>query len=170
MSFAPVNSTLILKFLCKIIQTQMALSNDQVWIYDQKRNIPVTSNLWVVVRFLTGRVFGNNSIVDPLTGLETQSSYMNGVFAIDIFSKDISALARKEEIVMALVSQFSQRQQELYAFKIARTPIAFTDLSAVEGPAIPYRFSINVQVQYVTKLQRSVDYYDHFSEQTTPEA
>lgn len=163
-----VNSVTILWRLCKIIQTQMDLSDEQVWIYDQKRNIPVTSNLWVTVRFLTGKPFGNTSRFDNTT--ETQVLYMNSVFTIDIFSRDNSALARKEELILAFGSIYAQRLQELYAFKIARLPVSFTDLSLVEGAAIPYRFSTNLQVQYRTTVSRSVDYYEHFSETPTPEA
>lgn len=162
------NAKNVLLWLCKIIQTQMALTPDQVWIYDQKRIIPPTTNLWVVVRFLTGKPYCNRS--EMIDGIEYQSVNMNSGITVDIFSRDDSALARKEEILMAFGSIFAQRRQELYAFKIARIPIAFTDLSLVEGAAINYRFSLTLQVQYKTELQRTVDYYDTFSDSIITEA
>lgn len=167
-----IDTRTVLWHLCKIIQTQMGLDNStsgaQVWIYDQKRNIPEKMQLWVVVRFLTGKPFGNKS--EFINGVEHQSINMNSVFMIDIFSRDDSALARKEEILMAMKSIYAQRLQELYAFKIAKLPISFNDLSQLEGAAIPYRFSINLQVQYKTELQRDVDYYDTFTDSITTEA
>lgn len=163
-----IDSRVILWRLCRIIQTQMNLTNEQVWIYDQKRNIPPKTNLWVVVRFLTGKPYGNvNRFVD---GAEQQTLFMSGIFTIDIFSRDDSALARKEEIPMSFKSNFAQQMQERYAFKVGRIPTSFVDLSVVEGAAIPYRYSINLQVQYKLELVRSVDYFDHFSETITPEA
>lgn len=154
--------------LCGVIQNQMGLTNEQVWIYDQKRDVPNQTKLWVVVRFLTGKPFGNVSRVDG--GVESQELHMNAVYTVDIFSRDVSALARKDEIIMAFGSQYAQRQQEIFSFKIARLPLAFTDLSLVEGAAIPYRFSINLQVQYTQSKEQTVDYYDIFSDTLTTEA
>lgn len=151
---------LLLTNVCSILQQEMALADGQVMIYNQKRNIPETTNLWITVGILSNKPFGNTSHFD--NGIEVQSVNMGAALSIDIMSRDDSALERNEEILMALGSSFSQSIQEKYAFKIARTPTSFVNLSQIEGPSIPFRFNITMQVIYMVTKKKTIPFYDTF--------
>jgi hypothetical protein len=169
LSSANDNPKNVLVFICQILQSELSLTAGQVWISGQKRTVPPTSGMWVVVRYLSGKPFGSKTSFDD--GVEFQSVNMSALIQIDIYSQDTSALERKEEVVMALGSTFAQRLQELHAFKIGRLPVApIADTSAVEGPAIPYRFSLTVQLQYKTEKSKAVDYYSTFDFEAETEA
>lgn len=154
-------SRFVMWHICKIIQTEMGLSEGQVMIYNQKKNLPPTSGLWVTVGFLTGKPFGSSTkVVDDV---ETQIVNMGSVMSIDLMSRDESALDRKEDIVAALGSTFAQQMQEKFSFKIGRLPSNFVDVSEVEGAAILFRYNMSFQVQYVLKKTKKVGFYDTFN-------
>jgi len=149
--------------ICDIIQSELRLGNERVLIWNQKKNIEPDSGMWVRVKKIGGKVFGNSA--SAVNGIEQRWMHVNMLVQVDVFSRDDSALDRHDEIVMALRGQLSQATQELYAFKIGQNPVSGpTDVSEIEGPAIPYRFSMTFQVTYKAELQKNVDYYDTFQD------
>lgn len=153
----------ILLHVCNIIQQGMALENGQVMLYNQKKNIPPTTNLWVTVEYLGGKPFSSVRKFDEL-GISQQSVTIGAVFTIDIQSRDDSALERKEDVIMALGSQYAQSMQEKYGFKIGRLPSDLQNISGAEGAALPFHFTMSIQVQYKIDKQVPVDYYDQFTD------
>jgi hypothetical protein len=91
---------------------------------------------------------------------------MLATLSIDIISRSTQALLRKEEVLMALNSNYSEYQQEANSFYIGRLPVGaqFVNLSQIDGAAIPYRFNISINMQYFSRRIKPVDYFDEFSE------
>jgi hypothetical protein len=80
---------------------------------------------------------------------------------IGIFSRNLDALTRKEEVVMALYSTYAQQVQEVSSFKIFRiAPIE--NISDLEGAARLYRFDIPVTLITWHQKIKKVDFYDQF--------
>lgn len=151
--------------LCDIIQKEMDLTSGRVYLYDQKINQPSDSGLYIAITSLSCKVFANSNqhktSTDDLSSI--QSVNLNNLLSIDIISRGPEARDRKEELILALNSDYSIQQQELNSFNIGRIPAGsiFVNLSNIDGAAIPYRYNISVNVQYSYKKIKAVDYYDH---------
>lgn len=151
-----------LELLCDIIQTEMGLSQGQVYLWDQKFNIPPDERLYVAVSVLSCKPFGNDTKFNG-DGTATQSTNFFALVSIDLLSRGPEARDRKEEVVMALNSIYSQSQQEINSFNVGVIPRGFNNLSMIDGAAIPYRFHIQVGMQYMVRKTKAVPYYDTFS-------
>lgn len=159
----------ILWHIVTILKAELQLDDSRVYIFNQKYQLPTDNGLLIAVGIETGKPFGAQSFLNP-DGTETQTLNMSAMLWLDIVSRDTSALDRKEEIVMALNSQFAQSVQEKYSFHIGRLPpVPIPALSEVEGSAIPYRFKIMMQVQYLVKKTKTTPYYSTSSDSITIE-
>ncbi len=69
-------------------------------------------------------------------------------------------------MILALNSVYAEQQQELNSFRIFPLSQSFVNLSELEGAAIPYRFTISINMQYAVVKTKSVPYYDTFSAAT----
>lgn len=152
-----------LHLFCDVIRYQMDLADDQVYIYNQKINIPTDSRLYIAVGVLVVKPFGNSNVPISTAGLdELQSANFLANLSVDVFSKGTDALTRKEEVILALNSTYSKSLQQTYGFYIAKHSSSFVNLSAIEGSIIPYRFNLGVNIQYKITKQQPIDYYDNF--------
>lgn len=153
-----------IQLVCDVIQKSMGLEQGQVYLYNQKIDIPNDSRLYISVGEISCKPFGNSIKTDGSGGgVNTiQSTNFQALLDIDILSRSIEALNRKEEVLLALNSQYSESQQELNGFFIAKLSSAFLNLSELDGAAIPYRFKISVNIQYQITKSTPVDYYDSF--------
>ncbi len=158
----------VYQIICEIIQREMGLDESRVWLWDQKINEPTDADIFIVLRAGPGKCFGNNTNQEPDgTGLnESQSVNMHATLQIDIKSRSIEALERREEVLMALKSTYSVQQQSLNSFGVFPTSPRILDLSELDGSAIPYRFSFSVALQYMVSKVKAIDYYDTFTEPT----
>lgn len=161
LAYLTLNIGNAIQLLCDIIQVQLNLASDQVYLWDQKFNIPNDARLYVPVGVLVCKPFGNTNSFDPVNG-QVQSVNMSATLSIDILSRSLDALNRKEEVLMALNSFYSESQQELNNFRIFRISQNFVNLSEEEGAAILYRFNISVNVQYMIMKVSAIPYYDNF--------
>lgn len=149
-----------LLLFCDIIKEGMDLDSSQVYVYNQKINIPTDSKMYVAVGVQSCKPYSNSLSYDA-SGYAIQSTNFQSTVSIDIMSRGTDARDRKEEIIMALNSHYSIQQQERNSFSIGRIPTSFTNLSEVEGSAIPYRFNISVNLQYFVKKTSETAYYDN---------
>lgn len=154
-----------LGLFCEIIQNQLQLSDGQVVIWDQKWDVPNDEKMYVVVSILSERIFGAGNKFDA-DGNSVISANCNATLNINIQSRSLQALRRREEIPLALVSNYAESQQEANSFKIGKVPGSFVNLSQVDGPAIPYTFNISVNLQYFVKKTTAVPYFDQFQDPT----
>jgi hypothetical protein len=153
-----------IELVCDIIRKQMGFSTDQVWLYNQKVNIPNDSRPYVTVGVLTCKPFGNSTSWDSSgSGLgAVQSTNFLATLSIDILSRGIQALELKERVLLTLSSIYAEQQMELNSFRIFQISTNFVNLSEVDGAAIPYHFNISVGLQYFVKTTQSVGYFDTF--------
>lgn len=161
-----------IKLICDILQKQLDLSKEQVWIYNQKRDIPNDFNMYIVVDYQGQRIIGSVRREKPTeTGLvEYQSLHSLAVIRLDLFSRGNAARVNKDLVIMALNSTYSQQVQEANGFSIARNSFQVTNTSMAEGTAELNRYSISFNVTYMSETTKSIDYFDTFRKQVIKES
>lgn len=160
-----VGSPLLL--FCEIIQKEMNLIPGRVYLWDQKIFQPTDSGLYIAVSELSCKPFSNVTRTNPNSGdIVTQSVNMMTTLDIDAISRGPEARDRKEEIILALGSIYAEQQQEGNSFFIGKLPpgAKFTNLSMIDGAAIPYRYKISINIQYTVTKSKAVDYFDSFDD------
>jgi hypothetical protein len=152
---------------CDIIETELGLANGRVYLWNQKIMQPKDSSLYVAVSEISCKPFGNTNRLNS-AGEAEQSINMQSTLQLDIISRGPSARTRKEEVILALNSNYAQSQQERNGFYIGKISpgTQFVNLSEVDGAAIPNRYSITVQMQYAVRKNKVVPYIDTFSDPT----
>jgi hypothetical protein len=152
-----------LELLCDILQTEMELADGRVYLWDQKINSPSDRGLWIAVAEINPKPFSNINRMNS-SQEEEQSVNVHSMVSLDIVSRDRSALDRKEEVLMAVNSQYARNQQALNSFRIFPQSSRFMNLSEIDGGAIPYRFNVSLAIQYEVTKKKAVEYYDDFND------
>lgn len=155
-----------IKVISDILQQELGLSDGQVMLGYGKWDIPPTPGLYVALVYIGGKAIGSNNYFVGADNTEHQEIAMRHLIQIDILSFNADARARKEEILMALRSIYSQQQQDKYAFSIARIPSEFVDASTLEETKMLNRFTLTVAVAALHTKVKAAPYYDKFP---TPE-
>lgn len=150
-----------LLLLCDIIQKEMNLPN-RVWLWDQKIFQPKDNELYIIVSVLNAYPFANTNAFED--GVEVQSVNMKATIGIDLISRGPAARDRKEELILALESNYARRQQDTNSFYVAKLPVSFVNLSELDGSAIPYRFHIDVNMQYFFRKSKATEFYSEFEQ------
>jgi hypothetical protein len=152
--------------LIDIIRTEMELENDQVVLYNQKFNIPNDSRMYVSVAIVRDKIFSNKKTHKQIGAgyFQIQDLSHDATIMIDCYSRKEEPINRKDEILMALKSDYAQNQMNLNSFRAFELGSDFIDVSRVDGTAIPYRFQTSIKMQYITQKIKQVAYYDTFQE------
>jgi len=148
--------------VCDIIQKEMGLDQGRVFLWDQKAFMPVNEGLFVVLEVIDCKSFGVSNYFDYSTGKQIQSVNMKATLSIDCMSRGPDARDLKEQVLLSLSSNYAEQQQELNSFHIGKVSTGFNNLSNLDGTAIPYRFNVNVVVQYQVTKTTGSDYFDTF--------
>lgn len=149
-----------LLLFCDVLQHELSLTQDHIYLWDQKLFQPTDADLYVAVAVAECKPFGNSN--RNVNGQSVQYVSMWARLTIDAISRGPSARDRKEEIILALNSNYAQQQQDANSFYISKVPAngGFKNLSTVDGAAIPYRFQISVALQYMSTKQAAQSYFD----------
>jgi hypothetical protein len=160
-----VGDALIL--FCEIIQRELGLADGRVFLWDQKLERPKDNDLYIAVSVVSCKPFSNTNRLNS-SGESEQSVNMQATLQIDVISRGPAARTRKEEVILALNSNYAQSQQERNSFYIGKLPAGsrFVNLSEIDGMAIPYRYSVSVNLQYMVKKTKVVSYIDTYSTPT----
>lgn len=163
---APISVCTPIELVCDIIQSQMGLGVGQVYLYNQKINIPTDSSLYIAVGILSCKPFANNTSYQTQEDelVQVQSTNFQALLSIDILSRGPAARDQKEQVILALGSNYAQSQMELNSFNISLLSNSFVNLSAVDGAAVPYRFNISAQLKYFVSKTSPVSYFDSFKQ------
>lgn len=161
----PVNEGTTFEVIRQILIHEMEIADDRVNIFNQRFKIPTDEHLFIVIDCLPSKIISSRSkyVTDLVTGdySEVQDINQHDPINIGIFSKNLEALQRKEEVLFALSSHYAQQMQEAYSFKIFRNaPIE--DLSQLEGAALLYRYDIPIVLHTWTKRTTKVDFFNIF--------
>lgn len=145
-----------------IIQNQLGLDSNHCYLWDQKIFQPTDSGLYVAISVIRCKPFAN--VNEHASGDSNQYLSMYAVLDIDIISRGPAARDRKEEVLLALNSDYSELQQEANSFSIGRLAAGgqFINLSNIDGSAIPYRYKISVAMQYAYIKSTATPYFDTF--------
>ena len=156
-----------LQLLANVIQVYMGLSDGMVYLFNQKIT-PVKDNLLrVAVSTLSPKTL---AVKKEYEGNDQKiSSLLVCPVDITIYSKTDEALLRKEEIIHALFSDYSKRQQELNSFSIGKLPTGFVTLNNVEGSSIPYAYNLTFNLHYVSSSKKATTYFDKFEREILTE-
>lgn len=159
-----VGTPLIL--FCDIIQNQLVLANGRVYLWDQKIMQPTDSDLYVAVSVPTCKPFASSNRATSNGGSLDANQFVSmlATLDVDIISRGPAARDRKEEVILALDSNYSRQQQEANSFYVGKISTAFLNLSEVDGAAIPYRYRISVNMQYAVSRALPTSYFDDFTD------
>lgn len=157
-----------IKILADIILKELTLKPDQVLLYNQKFDIPPDYRMYVSLSVLGTKNFAGypDYDPDPITGdlVETQVVNRQEMISILVYSRSDEARTRNWEIPAALVSTYSEQQQEANSIKIGTLPTAVMDVSEVEGTARLNRYALTFMVLAAYKKQKPVEFYDTFQQ------
>lgn len=157
-----------------IIRDFMALPQENVWIRDQNRKIPTNNDLHVIVGIVDSKPYSAQSFIEtrytegsdpvPYEVQITRAQVRENV-QIDVLSRSVQALLKRNDIYLALNSFSCKQAQENYNFKIARIPTNFVNTSGAEGGSSLNRFTIIVPCLTWYSQEGDMptyDYYDKF--------
>lgn len=153
-----------LLLFCDIIQNQLGLANGRVYLWDQKMQIPTDAGLYIAVSVMSCKPFANTNAPDG-NGNSVQSANMYAQLQIDVTSRDSEARDRKEEVLLAVASDYAAQQMSANSFYIGKLPPGsqFVNLSSPDGAAIPYRFNITMALQYYFVKTQATPYFNQFA-------
>lgn len=151
-----------LMLVCDIIQRGLGLAEGRVYLWDQKIMQPTDSGLYVAVSMPSANPIGSSNRFNGDTSKSDQYVTMQGVVDIDLISRDGSARDRKEELILALDSDYARFQQDANSFYVGKLSTRFVNLSEIDGAAIPYRYKATVKMQYMYVKNRTAQFYDEF--------
>lgn len=97
--------------------------------------------------------FENNT---KLKEVLTKNFY--STFAIELYSKDSSAIEYQEKILLYLNSFKSKQLQEEYNISIQTTNNSWTSLSFLEGASRMYRFRLSVGMYHDISIENEITY------------
>lgn len=145
--------------VAEIIRRELGLAADQVWIYNSRVKPKTDNRLYVVVGIERSEFIGGAPRIEG-NMVEKGGLAMYDLLSIDVQSSSFSQAMRKNEVILALGSLYSQRQQETNSFYLAPTPSSIVNLSEVDGTLIPYHFNLSVAIQYGVRKNGVADYYE----------
>lgn len=155
------------QLIVDIIQREMGLDTQDVWIRDSNHTIPNDKGLYVVV----GLSPGGSQTISQSTYLndeseQVQEAVISERIEVDILSASHQSIRRRWEVMAALNSYLSKQVQEKYNFRIYRNPVSFSNLSGAEGGSniIRYQTDFVCHVWYrKTQVIPQFDYFDDFN-------
>lgn len=151
-----------LVLFCEILQRELSLADGRVYEWDQKIMQPTDSGMYIAVSVPMCKPFGSGNTI--VNGVQVQSVNMLATVDIDIISRGPEARDQKEQVILALNSVYAEQQQEANSFFIGKLPPGsqFVNLSNVDGAAIPYRYRISINMQYMIVKTQASPYFDTF--------
>lgn len=159
---------LTLDLIRLILLNQLCIEPERIIIYNQKFIIPPKKGLRIYIEpkappiaISSRNSMEYNAYYNPS---EHQDSNWLEEISVEIYSRDLSALQRKEEVAMSLHSVYSQQLQEAQSFKIFRNP-RIIPINEIEGPARLYRFDIEFRVQAWYSVIKTIEFFNSINVQ-----
>ena len=149
--------------LREIIVEGLAIDGNRVMIWNNKSSIPKDEYLFISLEQAASKPFSNISKeedrMDGYYEVQTLTTLEN--YNIDILSRNLEALQRKEEVIMALRSNYSQSKQVANGMMISKIA-SLIDISGVEASARLFRFQCVVTLQASYTKEKVIEYYETF--------
>jgi hypothetical protein len=153
-----------IKVIADLIQTQMDLAPNRVYLYNQAWNIPPDDGLFVNVGLISKKPFGLSktyqSVTEEMGGLlQVQMMNVQETYSVLIFSQNNTARIRNHEILYALNGDAAEQAQERYSFKIGYLPTSLMDVSEIDGASRLNRYNLTFNILCGYSQSRRVEYY-----------
>jgi len=155
-----------------ILIHEMGLDESRVVLWNSDILIPPDKKLFVAFTYLAGKPYHSKTeegVDENGDFVETQEINVQEMIDVNIMSRGPEAMFRKEEVIMALASTYSQQVQERNGFRIAPLPNAFRDNSELEASARLTRFTFTLVVLGWYKKTKKIEYFDTFKLQAKDE-
>lgn len=174
-----ITQQLASQVIIDILNQEMSMPSNSVWLRQQNKTIPNDNGLYIAVGLVSAQTIGNCTRMETLTNPATNQPAQYQIcevmqqeaIQIDLLSSSVNnyAMLRNWEVIASLQSFYSQQQQELNNFKIFRIPRSFVDTSAAEGGSMLQRYSITIMAFVWYRKQTLLDsplgdYYDDFTQ------
>lgn len=156
----------VLKTVCDILKKGMNLADDQIWIYNQKIDIPNDKRLYVVVSLKNETVIGNNIDTENTEYGQDEVIWTNLLtdVGIELFSYNVNALNNRYKVLSSMRSTYSVQKQEELNCNIGRKPVTFFDSSFLAPSARLYSFYFLYRITHVeNSAKNEIEFYDDFS-------
>lgn len=147
--------------ICDIITNGLDIEEDRVVVYSENWDPPKDAGIYIVVSTRRGKPISNVRKYDDDTNEEVQTVVTYDFIDIDITSKDRTALDRKEEVLMALNSTYSEQVQNENNIKIFKLG-EIMDLSFIEAASALKRYRIPCIVSNIKEKRTVINYFDKF--------
>ena len=155
--------------LCDAITEEMDLDDSRVVVYNQNYEPPKDHGIYITVSLQSRKIISSvNKFVPadaeaepPTMDREVKTVSMASTYAVEVTSKDESALERNHEVIMALTSDYAQRAMESNNMRIFRTG-QIMDLSFIEGSSSLHRYRIPVIIHHIERKEKEIVTYDKF--------
>lgn len=156
------NNVLTLSLIREILLHELCIKPERIVIYNQKFIIPKSPGMMIYIEPKSAPIAISTRYLMDSSNNEHQDSNWLEEISVEIYSRDIEALQRKEEVAMALYSIFSQQVQEKNSFKIFRNK-RIIPINEIEGAARLYRFDIECRVQSWYTKTKVAEFFDSFN-------
>lgn len=172
---------LIAQIIVEILNFEMKMPRDHVWIRNQNKLIPNDTGLYIELGMINSSTISNSTRIEEQTDKEDKihvhqigELVQQEIIQVDIFSRANDILSRVQEVIQAMDSIYAQQQQEANNFKIFPNPRSFVDASTAEGGSMLNRYSITfatmVWYRKDTLLNSPLgDYYNDFRQRVDDE-
>lgn len=151
------------KVIADIIAHELQLTRDRIFIYNDGRELPKDSGLYIVLLIESRPPFAAKTEYKEVDGVYTNVQTMNVAEKItaQIVSKDTTARKRAYEVQMSMSSDYAIKQMERQGFHISRIANV-RDASFVEATSRLNRFDCEINLLVAYQKIHEVDYYDTF--------
>jgi hypothetical protein len=159
-----------LTLVCDVLKNQMVLSADQIWIYNQKQNIPVDSRLYVIVSLVSAMPYASGKKYSFATNMRsTTHQHVQETIRVDLLSAGPDAINRVQEVVGALASDYAEQVAFANGLRFALIPTSIVDSSAAEVTRMLFRMTVEFKVLRAYTQTKTVPHYDTFTSQIRTE-
>lgn len=171
-----ITEQLAAQVVIDILNNEMDMPKNSVWLRQQNRTIPNDNGLYIAVGLVSAQTIGNVTTMETIDNAQYEINQVlqQEAIQIDLLSSAVHnyAMLRNWEVVAALQGFYSQQLQELNNFKIFRVPRSFIDTSSAEGGSMLQRYSITIMAHVWYRKQTALnpplgDYYDDFTQEVS---
>lgn len=144
------------------VSVPVYIAPERVAIENQEYNLLPSSGVSVVVIhegrqvYSLAKNYNYNEAEEKLIENISQDSLSR--FAIELTSKDISAIELQDELLMYLQSYKSETIQREYGVSLARINSSWTSLGSLEGASRLNRFRLSLAMYHGKSIASEVDY------------
>jgi len=150
------------EILAKIIINEFSdLSPSRVVLYGQNYKAPKDGGLYIVISTGDSYIVGSLNKFDEDTLEEVKSVTFAVPMKVELTSRDRTAYERKEEVIMAITSQFGEYTQQENNCRFFRSG-NIKDLTFIEASSSLYRFNIPIVGHYLKVKRSLVEYYENY--------